>query len=429
MTAFDELPTEILRSVVDCLRPPDDSATLISLMRVSRTMWEIAGRQLYANLTLDKDQVVRLIAGADWQPPKDSSSPRVPLSLSKRTRTALSFVRRLTLLGLWHQPILDLLCDATVAGKPLFPHVEQVLLDIGPPFQRWSRSRRPSPRDPGIFIFGAIDACVFGDGNEVVLFQLPAQRYRSITLHEVGTGILVQRIVGNGEYIRCEQWRSFQTGTQDALEMAAAYIETEAGKDLPAPWRPNLPPSPVQLYLKEGVTLGKKMVEWFDAEQSDRIRVFADTTNILQIHHFPRSGEGCLPCALCGTSYAGSHDLHADWRTGKTWRAKELQKLQIWISPANRAFWRMNVGRWTPSGTSSEESLSSYEDSSEDSDDDSSGEVSTTEDEASESADPDDARDDLSASSSGGSSEESSAASAQYVAPERPAVEQTQNDC
>lgn len=416
MTALDEMPFEILSRVVDFFEPSVDTASLISLMQVSKTMWDCAGRRLYAILTLDRDQVVKLIAGADCQPPMDSSSPCAPPSLSERTRTALSFVRRLTLLGPWPQPVLDLLWDATLPGQVLFPNVVQVLFEIGPPFERPARRRRPEKRDHRAFVFGTIDACVLGTANEVVMFQLPAWRYRTITCHELDTGYLLEHILSDECYLNCDLWRIFQSDTQEALQNAAACLAFESGKDLPAPWNPNLPPSPVQLYLKEGATLGKKMVEWYDAEQSHRIKVFADTPNILQIHHFPRSGEGCPACALCGTSYAEFYNVPADWRAGKRWRARELQKIQMWIAPTNRAWWKMELGGWTPSATSSEESLSSYEDTSGDSDDSSIGEVST--DEASESLDPDEARDNLSASSSGGSSEESSAASVQHVTSE-----------
>lgn len=301
MTPPERLPVEVIRCVVDQLDPSDDSATLLSAMRVSNLMWECAARRLYADLTLDKKQVEALIAGADWQPP-DNPSGRVPLSLSERTRTALSYVRRLTILGPWSQPIIDMLWDATTLDGPLFPNVMQVLLDLDPSLDHPFHLRYPEWRDNhGIFIFDTIDACVLSEQNAEVLFKLPARRYKSFTCHEVATGGSLAVIQENDVYQHWEYWHSFQSDAEEALRLAASWLSFRACRLSTEGWDPgasSLPP--VQLYLKEGAELGRLVAEWYDANQHERLRVFADSRDVLQVSHYPRSGAGAPPCLLCG---------------------------------------------------------------------------------------------------------------------------------
>lgn len=352
MTALDGLPIEVLRSIVDQLHPTADSTTLLSLLRVSNALWDCAARRLYADLTLTKRQVVMLIVSPDRKPTTaNSDRPEpVPMQLSRRTRKALSFVHRLTILGPWPQPILDMLWDVTLAQQPLFPNVVQVLFDFGPPFQRLPLPRPPlETREPGIFVFNSVDACVLGNDNMLSLFQLPARSYRSITCHEVDTSDVLQDILGNEEYLQCDQWRCFQSDTQGALQNAACCLESEFGQSFPAKWEPRVPPHPVQLYLREGATLGQKMVEYYDAHQNGWIKVFADTHDILQIHHFPRGGAGAPSCFICGTylccpSRRKTARGRANHCLGKTWRAGELQRINVWIQPTFRDDWRRDIG-------------------------------------------------------------------------------------
>lgn len=304
---FDDLPDEVLRCVVDWLHPSDDSPALLNLMQVSSLMWECAARRLYADLTLDEDQVVALIAGADWQPPTDSSG-RVQLLLSQRTRTALSYVRRLTILGPWRQPIIDMLWDAATIDCPLFPNVVQVLLNLDPSLDHPYHLRYPERQDShGIFIFDTIDACVLSEQNAEVLFKLPARRYNSFTCHEVRTGVSLAVIQENDAYQHWKYWHSFQSDAEEALRLAASWLSFRARRLSTHCWDPGASSLlPVQLYLKEGAELGRLMAEWYDANQHERLRVFADSRDVLQIRHYPRSGAGAPPCLLCGT-FLSSH--------------------------------------------------------------------------------------------------------------------------
>ncbi|EJT49213.1 hypothetical protein A1Q1_01694 [Trichosporon asahii var. asahii CBS 2479] len=333
------LPMDVLRCVVDHLHPLEDSDTLLSLMRVSSTMWECAARKLFADLSLTESQAVMLFgAGSDRETPIDLC--RRPHPLSGRVRKALSFTRRLTIKGPWAQTVLDMMWEATIAGHTLFPNVQQVLFGIASSasFDLPGRSRRK--REPGVYIFDTVDACVLGDVNVNNLFELPAQRYRSITCHEADVGDMLAYNLGDEDYFRCDLWQYFQSDTQQALDYAAASIELKAGRNYPARWTPRLPLHPVQLYLKDGTKLGERLVKWYNDEQCTWIKPFADISNILQIHHFPRSGAGAPPCAACG----------------KTWRAGELRKFGIFIPSINRAFWKRTLGGWSSSDTSSDES-------------------------------------------------------------------------
>lgn len=312
MTTTSGLPIDVLRCVVDQLHPVEDSDTLLCLMRVSSTMWECAVRKLFADLSLTESEVVTLFdAGPDRETPNDPC--RRPHPLSGRARKALSFTRRLTIKGPWAQNVLDMMWEATIAGHPLFPNVQQVLFDFGGSASIDLPGRSPRTREPGVYIFGTVDACVLGNDNVNNLFELPAQRYRSITCHEADVGHMLAYILGDEDYFRCDLWQFFQSDTQQAIDYAAASIELKAGKNYPARWTPRLPLHPVQLYLKDGTKLGERLVKWYDDEQCSWIKPFADISNILQIHHFPRSGAGAPPCAVCGTSMASLSLRAAHW--------------------------------------------------------------------------------------------------------------------
>lgn len=332
---FDALPPEVLGCIVDWLDPAEDSASLLSLMRVSQALWDPAARRLYASITLDRDQVVLLIAGRGWEPPPDSLDP-APMTLTERTRLALSFVRRLKILGYWTTSIVEMLW-AAAAGRdePLFPNVEQLLLDIGPPVVAYAPPLRCGRPEPGaLFIFGTVDVCILGDENHGLLFRLPARRYRSFTCHESHAAFALKEIWRYDDYRRWESWRSFQSDAWESvsvLENSLSALTWDDYKDDRVPDFFHLPP--LQLYLNDGVALGEDIVAHWDDHKAFNLRVFSDIPHILQIHHFPPSGEGCPPCELCGMSHrvlVCSFGMSADNLQGKTWRAQEFAEKRNW---------------------------------------------------------------------------------------------------
>lgn len=298
---------------MDWLDPADDTATLLSLMRVSNSCWDAAARRLYTSIALDRDQVVLLIAGPHWRAPlidapRCGSSGHNLLTLSDRTRRALSFVRRLRIVGHWSRDVVEMLWAAAAGrGSPLFPNVVHLFLDIGLPshasYVPYSRSDHPDLSD--LFIFDTIDVCVLGDENRELLFVLPAKRYRSITCHEV---LPCRRLSSAWECDDSPQWESWRCFLSDAWEAVhtmgedlAKLTRNDNEEDRTPPFR--LPP--LQLCLNYGVTLGRDVVTHFENQYHEhhheqRMRIFSSLSHVLRIHHYPPNGEGCPPCELCG---------------------------------------------------------------------------------------------------------------------------------
>lgn len=306
---LEDLPAEVLQCVVDNLDPACDTPTLLSLMRVSSSMWEAAARRLYATMALDRDQVVLLIAGRWRRRPDDApasdAADRAPVVLSQRTRLALSFVRRLTLLGYWTTSIVEMLWDAAAQGaRPLFPNVEQLLLDIGPPFDwravPWLRCARPT--HPEFFVFDSLDVCILGDENQDLLFRLPARHYRSITCHEVALCSWLARAWDPGDSLQWDEWRCFLSDAWEGVETTACDLQRLTWDDFEEDHIPPFRLPPLQVCLNYGDTLGKDIVDHFEERYSNHdLRVFKDTSHIVQFSHFPPDGEGASPCKLCGT--------------------------------------------------------------------------------------------------------------------------------
>lgn len=316
MATLDQLPTDVLRSIIDWLDPTEDAdlAALLNLMRVSSTMWESAARRLYAELVLDEKQVVALIVGSSpspsaGQPLSDQSdqsaqAPQAPVALCRRTRTALSFTHSLTVLGPWSQSVLDMVWGTTTRECPLFPNVQQVVFDL----KKRDRPRYdpflPS-REQGTFVFNEVDACILSDQNVHALFQLPAQKYRSITCHEVSVRHLLSHFLRDEKGLNSGPnsgpWQAFQSDSETTLRETACDIEFLATRNFPARWIPKVPLFPLQIHLKDGVRFGNEMVAFYDSRQSDWINVFSHCTDIVQVHHYPRDGAGAPPCMLCGT--------------------------------------------------------------------------------------------------------------------------------
>ncbi|EJT49200.1 hypothetical protein A1Q1_01681 [Trichosporon asahii var. asahii CBS 2479] len=284
-------------------------------------MWEEAARRLYASITLDRDQVVLLIAGRGWKLRPDHASAtkpenRAPVKLAQRTRLALSFVRRLKILGYWTTAIVEMLWDAAAQGaRPLFPNVEQLLLDIGPPcvsYPPWIQCELPSP--PTFYIFDTVDVCLLGDESKDLLFKLPAKRYRSVTCHEVLLGSWLWR-ERSGLGTTWDEWRCFASDAWEAIQVAASDLNRLTWDDYEHGRVPKWDLPPLQVCLNYGESLGSDIIEHFEDQYPDHgMRVIRDAPHIVQIEHFPPDGDGCEPCELCS----------------ETWRSQELVEKRRW---------------------------------------------------------------------------------------------------
>lgn len=304
---LDALPTEVLRCIVECLDPHDDAGALLALMRTSSLMWEEAARRLYASITLDREQVVLLIAGRGWKlrpdhAPATKPGSRALVMVKERTRLALSFVRRLRILGYWTTAIVEMLWDAAAGGaRPLFPNVEQLLLDIGPPcvsYPPWIQCELPAK--PSFYIFDTVDVCVLGDESKDLLFKLPTKRFRTITCHEAGLGSWLWRSRSD-ESLHWDMWRAFLSDAWEALQVTASDLNRLTWDDYEHGRVPEFRLPPLQVCLNYGERLGSDIVEHFeDQYQEHEMGVISDIPHIVQIHHFPPDGEGCEPCELCG---------------------------------------------------------------------------------------------------------------------------------
>ncbi|WOO82236.1 uncharacterized protein LOC62_04G005732 [Vanrija pseudolonga] len=145
------LPTEILTSIVNELDPVDDRPTLLSLLRVSETVWEVAARHLYRSITLSDLQLSRIVN-----------------RINQRKRTCLGFVHRLTLSPPPKDKILAKVYKAAgTDGIPLFPNVRRLILDDQFPLGGSDRKYGLTPNvkrlaEPGVLLFDAPDVCVRG---------------------------------------------------------------------------------------------------------------------------------------------------------------------------------------------------------------------------------------------------------------------------
>lgn len=146
-----QLPAEVIVSVVEELDPITDRRTLLSLLRVSHSVWDMAARHMYRSVTLSDVQLSRIVN-----------------KLSKRQRMCLGFVYRLALSPPPKDSILAKVYDAAgTSGIPLFPNVRRLILDdpfslgrvdrqhgLGPHFRRLA--------EQGVLLFDTPEVCIRG---------------------------------------------------------------------------------------------------------------------------------------------------------------------------------------------------------------------------------------------------------------------------
>lgn len=167
LSAGASLPAEVLDMVLEYLDVKYHRGTFLALLRVSPAIWEPTARVLYRNIDLGAAQVRQLF--------------RSPISA--RTRLALSFVKFLVLTDVGYAAMQSLYAAAR-PNEPLFPSVTkvQVISTLG--FLHPKPKPSPGYFPPaGIFLFGAVDMCVWNAQYLGVLRGLAAQETLSLSIH------------------------------------------------------------------------------------------------------------------------------------------------------------------------------------------------------------------------------------------------------
>ncbi|WOO77452.1 uncharacterized protein LOC62_01G001031 [Vanrija pseudolonga] len=167
LSAGASLPAEILDMVLEYLDVEYHRDTLLALLRVSPAIWEPTARKLYRNVDIGADQVRRLF--------------RAPISA--RTRLALSFIKFLVLTNVGYAAMQSLY-SAALPNEPLFPSVTKVQVISTRPETLDSLKPTPGYFPPaGIFLFGAVDMCLWYAHNLGVLRGLAAQETLGLSIH------------------------------------------------------------------------------------------------------------------------------------------------------------------------------------------------------------------------------------------------------
>lgn len=143
---LESLPAEILEHIVTQLDPaiPEERHALATLMRVSRSWWELAARRLYAHPVLSRAQVTSFIrCGRDpysvapmvrtraskEEHTSDRCTWGLSGNLSTRARRAFGYVQSLRFLRLPHPEAINMMRMATLKDKVLFPAVRSLTFD------------------------------------------------------------------------------------------------------------------------------------------------------------------------------------------------------------------------------------------------------------------------------------------------------------
>lgn len=172
------LPTELLTLIVNELDPIADRPTLISLLRVSHTVWDVAARHLYRDVVLSDVQLSRMV--------KNLRRPRA--------QKCFGFIERLKLSPPPDDKIMAKVYAAAAASgdlAPLFPNVTRLILED--PFPNGDAGRKYGLKptfkrlpDEGVFLFDAPSVCVRrGTWSQDRLEYLPCRSISSsnLTVH------------------------------------------------------------------------------------------------------------------------------------------------------------------------------------------------------------------------------------------------------
>jgi len=283
------LPTDILAEIVAALDPVQDRHCLLNLMSTSSTVWDLAARQLYGNLSVDNEQLAQLVASGK--------------NLSSRSRKVLTFVRRLRICPQLTTATILLLWKVALLNKPLFPNVRQLIYldhldphDSDKASQRLWALRQQRRVSPKVFIFDAADVCITGRGYHQV-FLLPIRTLRNITFHESGHHGIFRwgfppswtsfRVFDNTFHLCSlgDKWERYGW-LLDAVEKLN-WKGLELQPRIQICWLSDDPVPPILDEMEAGIE--SDMPEWRPSTSGFEFRVYS--------REEPRN---CPPCGLCG---------------------------------------------------------------------------------------------------------------------------------
>lgn len=304
------LPPELARHVVSYLDPTKDRQSLINVLGVSTTWWEAGAQVLYQDMTLDPERLRRLISGG--QPvdleerhkliaPKQRTITRrlhrklQPSGgmLSPRTRRALQFVERLTLIAAFSETDYKMLCAiaGAVPNVPLFPRVHTLCCRTrsDSEFQDWYEGRIPNVAGPGVVFFDCLDVCLVGI-HSVIPLCLPAKRIRSLTCHRLlADGLLKHHLPKPGESVVVYEDYIGRLATMVAIDSCLLN------------WKHELE-TRTDVHVRICIRISEE----------GRLRVLArfaasvgwepQATAKIQLLFYGDNGIGCPPCVVCGKS-------------------------------------------------------------------------------------------------------------------------------
>lgn len=231
------LPFEVWTGIVSHLDVNDDLPSILALLRVSETLWEVTARHFYRRLSLFRSQLVRLIVAGGTE-------------MSPRTRRAIAFVERLDLVGPIYTTDCYLLWDSAIPGEVLFPRVRQFSLRLystpdgrHDPERGWMQGLDPGPPKgrprKDVWVFDRVDMCTWEWAHKAS-FWLPAKNVRTVVVHDyLSSQILMRKIRPHVDRFII-------------YDPSAQHFGTHAARSLPK-WEANLSRhhAPVEIHFRD----------------------------------------------------------------------------------------------------------------------------------------------------------------------------------
>lgn len=187
-----QLPPEVLQVVIEHLHPTRDVRTLINVLQVSSTSWDLGARVLYRRIIIHAEAFHTLIGHC--------GDPFYP-----RTRRALGFVEFLGVDGTLHKTDIQRLAEICLPHVPLFPRVKSFHFDAGA--AAGDSLEFPMPADR--LVFDSPDVCLADEFNYAQLcLCLPAVHFGRITVHWEYADIFSAPHAPYALFPACP-WRSF----------------------------------------------------------------------------------------------------------------------------------------------------------------------------------------------------------------------------
>ncbi|RSH76549.1 uncharacterized protein EHS24_005538 [Apiotrichum porosum] len=304
------LPPELVRHIVSYLNPKKDQRSLINVLAVSTTWWDAGAQVLYQDMTLDPERLRLLISGGQPAELAERHKLIAPTQravtrslhrrlqppggmLSPRTRRALQFVERLTLIASFSEADYVMFCAiaGAVPNTPLFPRVRTLCYRTRSDslFGDWYRGRIPKAAGPGVVFFDCPDLCLVG-AQSVILFCLPARRIQSITCHFLLTDdLLNHRLPRQGESVVV--YEDFAGRLASVVEMNSCLLK----------WERELQK---QSDVNVRICIRSSEAGRFDilARLAGSVGWEPQATAKIQLLFYGDNGIGCPPCVVCGKS-------------------------------------------------------------------------------------------------------------------------------